>query len=350
MKLNSFIVILIILLVVTIVTFKGDNNQLSEKNYDELVDIIDELNEDNIYITHRFDNSKACAYITDYLQKEGFDAYIALNSTYYPQHYWVTIYNIKEHECITIESIAKVRIINNTKYYIPEIQGKTGNITSFENSTIIVYNDEGYKYHLNTHNPSRQLTLINISNGNYIIIVSQNKYMQAYKMCVSNGEYKLEHNEVFEWNNVNPIESIDINNNVNRISEYHESCGIRIPEQYYNNIQKRNQSVENLSMVLYQIPSLHKYEKHVFDCSEMSAYVEWILENTGYNTTFCINNTEKHAWLNVETEEGIISVEGESPILLNDLFMMKTDVEYDNIYDAFQDNPSDWDWWCLGEK
>ena len=50
------------------------------------------------------------------------------------------------------------------------------------------------------------------------------------------------------------------------------------------------------------------YQEGVFDCSDMSAYLEWYLENEGWHAKIVLGDSlsgsGKHAWLLVETSEG----------------------------------------------
>ncbi len=48
------------------------------------------------------------------------------------------------------------------------------------------------------------------------------------------------------------------------------------------------------------------YRENYWDCSEMSAYLEWFLENKGFHTIFCWD--EEHMWLLVETDDGWIPI------------------------------------------
>ncbi len=45
------------------------------------------------------------------------------------------------------------------------------------------------------------------------------------------------------------------------------------------------------------------YEKHGFDCSQMSAYMEWRLENAGYDTVIMLDPTKQHAWIMVKIDD-----------------------------------------------
>ncbi len=97
------------------------------------------------------------------------------------------------------------------------------------------------------------------------------------------------------------------------------------------------------------------YTEHVFDCSEMSAYLEWRLENEGYHTYIVCGEAPwgdgYHAWLLVETsEEGYMPVETTSYDMItwyepyfNNYF------EYDEIFEtieeALEGSYPEFNWW-----
>jgi hypothetical protein len=50
---------------------------------------------------------------------------------------------------------------------------------------------------------------------------------------------------------------------------------------------------------------LRKYDQSVFDCSEMAAFLEWMLEKHGFDTKICLasrfaNGSIGHAWVAVD--------------------------------------------------
>lgn len=98
------------------------------------------------------------------------------------------------------------------------------------------------------------------------------------------------------------------------------------------------------------------YTKGVFDCSEMSAYIEWRLENEGYNTAIVVgqspwNPETRHAWLLVET-----SSDKYMPVEATQYTLVKWDspyfdsyFEYDHsfetIFDALDYDYEGFNWW-----
>jgi hypothetical protein len=98
------------------------------------------------------------------------------------------------------------------------------------------------------------------------------------------------------------------------------------------------------------------YKENVFDCSEMSAYLEWKLENEGWHTLIIVGDspfsTGKHAWLLVETEKGkytpvestnIVVIRSDNP---NFGAYFKYDRQFETIQEALSYNEADFDWWA----
>jgi hypothetical protein len=71
----------------------------------------------------------------------------------------------------------------------------------------------------------------------------------------------------------------------------------------------------NMSMQEYLANSdwIDEYESGSWDCSQMSAYMEWSLENCGYNVVIrqamCEGESHGHAWILVEFEQGWLAYE-----------------------------------------
>ncbi len=65
---------------------------------------------------------------------------------------------------------------------------------------------------------------------------------------------------------------------------------------------------------------LKRYEINAFDCSQMSAYLEWALEDAGFDAWIAIGSapfdqTVYHAWVLVDTTDGWEAVEATDPAL-----------------------------------
>lgn len=98
------------------------------------------------------------------------------------------------------------------------------------------------------------------------------------------------------------------------------------------------------------------YQVNVFDCSEMSAYMEWELENLGWHTKIVVGDSPfgsgYHAWLLVECEEGgYMPVEATTPEIIwwdNPYFdnYWEYDYSFETILDVFEYfDETEFDWW-----
>lgn len=119
------------------------------------------------------------------------------------------------------------------------------------------------------------------------------------------------------------------------------------PEQKYG--------VYDLSDWLNKWKWIKPYQEGVFDCSEMSAYLEQKLENEGWHTKIVVGDSPfssgQHAWLLVETSNGkYMPVESvnmavvwwESPYFDN---YFKHDHSFETIQDALIYSETEFDWW-----
>ncbi len=100
---------------------------------------------------------------------------------------------------------------------------------------------------------------------------------------------------------------------------------------------------------------IHDYEENVFDCSEMSAYMEWHLENQGWNSIIVVGDSPfssgRHAWLLVETsEDAYMPVESTTIEIVwwgdpnfDNYFVYET--EFETILEAIDYLETDYDWW-----
>lgn len=79
------------------------------------------------------------------------------------------------------------------------------------------------------------------------------------------------------------------------------------------------------------------YEYGVYDCSEMSAYIEWLAENCGYHAV--IGCGDAHCWVLVEG----MAFEPTGQYWVDH----RADLDYyspDVVYDSIPAGP-EWDWW-----
>lgn len=117
-----------------------------------------------------------------------------------------------------------------------------------------------------------------------------------------------------------------------------------IPEPYYLDVEKGTKNISELREALKSIKHLHEYEVYKYDCSEMSSYTEWYLENQGFNISIVGGN--RHAWIIVTNIEKISEVHVEctsEPPYIKDSRSYVS--KWDNIYEACEGYCPAWDWW-----
>ena len=138
-----------------------------------------------------------------------------------------------------------------------------------------------------------------------------------------------------------------------------------IPEPYYINLHKYGTgSIEDLEVII-NFSWTRPEEKRVFDCSEMSAYMEWYLENHGFDTVIYTNSTQEHAWVvarGVWVEERgpdfitfipvqyNVAIECTPPIprIATSSSYHYPEIMYEDIYEAMEgEHPWEFDWWNI---
>ena len=119
-----------------------------------------------------------------------------------------------------------------------------------------------------------------------------------------------------------------------------------IPEPYYQDVEKK-ESINELRETLKEIKYPHEYEGKVFDCSEMSSYTEWFLENRGFDTTILVNESWGHAWTSCSIEGHNVNIECVPPIHItsSEEYNHPEDI-YVDIYEALDSSYIlEFDWW-----
>ena len=125
---------------------------------------------------------------------------------------------------------------------------------------------------------------------------------------------------------------------------------------YYDSLKKRRYGVNYLQECLDRWQWIKSaYEEHVFDCSEMSAYLEMKLENEGFHTIMAWgespNGDGYHTWLLVETSpEKYMPLEATSVKMINSSHKYYDKYfEYDNTFESIQEALEyyyeDYNWW-----
>ena len=140
-----------------------------------------------------------------------------------------------------------------------------------------------------------------------------------------------------------------------------------IPEPYYTATRNPDLTSQDLITLLNNFSAPHEYERDTFDCTEGAAYMEWYLENRGYDAELAIVLTPfgSHAvtivhlqdrdkvlidtfvpsYLRLYTkryndEDTSGEGNGERPMIGKHTNVHK------NIYDACEKGRySEWDWW-----
>jgi len=126
----------------------------------------------------------------------------------------------------------------------------------------------------------------------------------------------------------------------------------QVPHGYYstNFFPEYQNTVEDLKAFLSKLKIPHKYERGVFDCSEISAYVEWALEDAGFDAYIVL--AEDHAWNMVKVAGATYYVDmssGKPYIFKSDKRYPKIVKVFKNIYEAvdYYHSVKEWDWWSV---
>ena len=133
-----------------------------------------------------------------------------------------------------------------------------------------------------------------------------------------------------------------------------------IPNNYYDaDVPHPSHSLMELLYFISEIKYPHAYEEHVFDCSESAAFLEWYLENHGYDAVIVVGTNENqnvHAWVEVRNltnasgYPATIDIDRHKDSTYFSLVRFYYNVDrtyYEDIYEVcearFQFN--EWDWW-----
>ena len=146
-----------------------------------------------------------------------------------------------------------------------------------------------------------------------------------------------------------------------KVAELEEKLKLyeQIPHGYYstNFFPNHRNTLNDLKKFLskeFFVP--HKYEKNVFDCSEISAYTEWALEDAGFDAYIVLGKVnfygrlEDHTWNMVKVEGSTYYIDASSgkPYLFkSDSRYLKVIKVFKNIYEAvgFYHSVNEFDWW-----
>lgn len=126
---------------------------------------------------------------------------------------------------------------------------------------------------------------------------------------------------------------------------------------YYTPVSMPRRSLNELQTYLSMFNWIpERYSAGYFDCSEICAYMEWSLENVGFDTTIWVDDAfdggQGHAWLSVG---GCGFVEATVPRVIlpgdrNFEAYLRCDYAFKDITEAFVASPGEFDWWVNWEK
>ena len=109
-----------------------------------------------------------------------------------------------------------------------------------------------------------------------------------------------------------------------------------VPDWYYNSPCQQEGSLEQ--WLPWALP-IEDYELGVFDCSELSAYAEWLCENCGYDTVIVVGS--HHAWVIVEGRV----LDAQTAVWDAGSWLPLPEAVLENIDEAQAISSTDWDWW-----
>ena len=125
---------------------------------------------------------------------------------------------------------------------------------------------------------------------------------------------------------------------------------------YYTKPKTPTYGVDNLKTIVNQVTWSRPYEEDVFDCSEMSAFMERYLENHGFDAVILIGDPfgrGRHAWVLAETGDGeYMPVEATAPRVVlwgdeNFEHYFEYEQEFQTIYDTKDYDLTQFDWWVV---
>lgn len=129
-----------------------------------------------------------------------------------------------------------------------------------------------------------------------------------------------------------------------------------IDEDKYYETKKYDPTLDDLVEIMNIYTWRDSYKRSVFDCSEMSAYIEFKLESFGFETYIVsgktpFNTSTYHAWILVSFGDKIIPIEATSFRIIDEnhdnynAYLSDYDNIYSTICDAIDEMPDEYDWW-----
>jgi|GEM_PF-2185240 len=143
----------------------------------------------------------------------------------------------------------------------------------------------------------------------------------------------------------------------------------KIPLGYYsvNNYPEQDDDFDSLVKFLEDFTLPRDYDLGKFDCSHMSAYMEWVLEDAGFDTHIAYSSHVPwdedggaHAWIIVYTDDYRVAIEttglGDDTHLVEGIinedeeygdYYYNPEEEFSDIYEATERSGTidQWNWW-----
>lgn len=203
---------------------------------------------------------------------------------------------------------------------------------------------------IETIDTERQILISVITAKNESLSAAVSMSLRKYLgMRSISGEYRISRATLYRIVNSMPRKSFRSRNR-NRV-RIGERFSFRLPrtitiiraglDNYYLS-GSRVHGLDSLREVL-SIVWMKQYEKGVFVCSHMSAFLEYWLERNGFNADIVC--TTEHCWIIVEVEPGRwihVEATGGYPAIIPD---RPFQYRYRDIYQALSSNQSGFDWW-----
>lgn len=217
-----------------------------------------------------------------------------------PGSYIVSVDGFNDAFCVLNESQVVVTKSITTKT-TPRIYEPINIILVVENKGLI-YSNLSMFYHLNN----------NLVNQQNVGLNSFEKKQITYQFTGKDqGTYELQFSGLSKKYNMSIDVSTPNENMISDVEYYYGTAETYVDESYEVPPVK---DIEGLSMLLHQI-ELPTYSEDVFDCSECTATVEWLLEGAGFQSKIVRNHgwgetvQGPHTWVQVETVDGLVAVE-----------------------------------------
>ena len=131
-----------------------------------------------------------------------------------------------------------------------------------------------------------------------------------------------------------------------RVGQMWSEEEIGVPEPYYQSVTQVY-GTDNLTAYLAQWEWAREYEANVFDCTEMSALLECLLENEGFHSIIVIGKYEdiSHAWLEVETSPKQYAIVEATALVVVEADNYTPIYRHEDIYEAVEISYTAFDWW-----